>query len=426
MKKLFTVLLMLLVISGAIFASGEKESSAILPGDEGSNGTQSVDNIKLEYYNIKNETEDLMNDLIYKFEKQNPGVQITQTNVPDAEIVLKTRLTTRDVPDIINCYPAAEIYKQCYQMGFLANLDGQDFLNQVPNDVLKMAQADGENFSLPETLSVYGIYIRTDLLKKYNLEEPETYDELINVCKELQKNGIIPFAFSDKDTWTIAQSLERIIGIVNHDSNSEFAKIANGEMDVNASPTLNALANMMIELHKYTYADTLSVSYEQALSDFINGKCAMIITGSWALNTFNQRDSDMEKKVELIPIPNPTGDETFVPINIDTAFAISSTTKYPDMCLKFVDFLAQTENAQIYADEEKTPNIIKGVKFNVDSHKKMTAYVDQGKYVITPATVWPLGLREQIKVPLQKLYMDNDVNEFLSSCGEVITSYYNN
>jgi raffinose/stachyose/melibiose transport system substrate-binding protein len=93
--------------------------------------------------------------------------------------------------------------------------------------------------------------------------------------------------------------------------------------------------------------------------------------------------------------------------------------------MKFLEFLARTDNAQIYADEEKSPNIIKGVQYNVTPHAKMLEYLNRGDIFVTAINFWPAGLREEIRTPVQQLLMVHNIDAFLTSVGKAINKYYN-
>jgi len=411
MKKLLLTIAFALFCLNPVFAQGKSETTS--------------GPVEIEYFNMKSETQDIMAHLISAFEMKNPDIKVIQTNTPDAQTVFKTRLAAHDIPDIVNVYPASNMYKQYFRDGFLANLDGESFLEHIPDATLALSQDDGKNFCLPMTMSVYGIYVRTDLLAKYGLKEPTTYPELIHVCKVLQKNGIIPIAFSDKATWTIGQILERLIGVIDNNSDAEFQRIADGTLSAQDSPILNTFARMMIELHQYSYPDTMAVSYEDSLSDVVSGKCAMVIMGSWALGTMETSDPTIDDRIELIPFPNPTDKKTKVPVNVDTAFAISNTTKHKEACERFLSFLAEKSQAQYYADHEKTPNVVKGVTYSIEPHKQLVEYLAEGNIFLSPVVIWPDGLRDQLKIPAQQLYIDHNVETFLESCGKMIKNYYN-
>ena len=410
MKKFFSTILIFLVCSLS-FAQGTQEEPKAKA-------------VELEFYCQKNEVVEVMTELIDKFEAENPGITVTLTSTPDPKTVLMTRLAAHDVPDIINTYPAEVFYRNLFDEGILEDLTGEPVLNNIQPDTIKMAKYEGKDIAVPMTLSIFGLYVRTDILAQYNLPIPTTYDELISDAKVLKSNGIIPIAFSDKATWTIGQILERSMGIINNDIDGEFRQIASGQLNVKDSKALRAYSEMMIELHEYSYEDSLSVEYETSLSDVATGKAAMVIMGSWALATMETANPDLSDNIVMVPIPNPIG-ETKVPINIDTSYSIASSTKNKAEAIKFLEFLTRTENAQIYCDVDKTPNMVKGVEYHVEPFAKMFKTLQDGDIFLTAVNFWPSGLRDQLVIPAQRLFLDSNIDSFLSSCDSIIKDYYN-
>ena len=408
-KKTLVSISIVLMTTGLVFSAGTKESQQKI--------------VELEYFSQKPEAVPVMDFLIEKFEKENPGITITQTSTPEPSTVLRTRIATNEVPDIINSFPAENMYKNLFKDGYFLDLTNESFLNNIPDSTINIVRYEGKVYALPMTLSVYGIYYRKDIFKKYNLSAPTTYEELINAAKVLKANGVTPFSFANKDIGNIAQRTERLLGVINNTIDEEFRKIARGELNVKNSPSLNAFAEMMIETYKYGQEDSLAIDYETSIADVVNGKAAMTISGTWALGTMRTHNPDIDEIVELIPFPNPVG-KTNVPINVDTSFSISSESKYKQEALKFVEFMSKTENAQIYADREKSPNIVKGVQYNVIPHAKMLEYLANGDIYVTAINFWPTGLREEIRTPVQQLLMDSDVDTFLASIDKAIDSYY--
>ena len=131
----------------------------------------------------------------------------------------------------------------------------------------------------------------------------------------------------------LAQRFERTVGVINNDSDSEFQKIADGEMTAAESPTLAAWCDYNDQILQYANSDHMGMDYDVACADFSNGKGAFMLSGTWMLSTIKQNNPDAD--VSLIAFPNPTGGETKVPINVDTAFSVGETCKDIDICLLY-------------------------------------------------------------------------------------------
>lgn len=408
-KRVVAIIAIIALVATGLFAAGSAEAKP--------------KTVELEYFSQKPEAEKVMDQLIAKFESENPGIKITQTQTPDAATVMRTRIATGDVPDIINSFPAEAMYKNLFADGYFVDMTNQEFLKNVPESTLEIIRHQGKIYALPMTLSVYGIYYRKDIFAKYGLSAPTDYAEMIQAAKVLKANGIIPFSFANKDIGNIAQRTERLLGVVNNTIDDEFRKIGRGELRAQDSKSLRAFAEMMLETLAYGQPDSLAIDYEQSIADVVNGKAAMTISGTWALGTMRTHNPDIDKDIELIPFPNPIG-KTNVPINVDTSFSVSASTKYQEEAMKFVKFMSETENAQIYADLEKSPNIIKGVQYNEAPHAKMLEYLNRGDIYVTAINFWPTGLREEIRTPVQQLLMDGKIDAFLNSMAKAIDKYY--
>ena len=379
--------------------------------------------VELEFYSLKPETVSVMEEIIADFMALNPEIKIALTSVSDSGTVLLTRIATNEMPDILNVYPAEDKYKAMFDDELMVDLTDQAFMANVSDAMLEMAAYNGRQYALPMTLSSYGIYIRTDIFEQLGIQEPTTYAALLEACKTLQANGYDAFALPNKDVGNVAQRLERTIGVLNHTSNEEFKKIASGELDVADSQTIRGFAQMCLDIAQYSTPDSLGLDYESAVADIVNGKAAMMISGTWMLSTMQAANPDIA--VKLIPIPSPLSDELSVPVNIDTSFAVSSSCKYPEQALKFIEYLSRTEVAQKYYEVDGNVNMIKGVTYDKAQHMYMKELMDQGDMFLTQVNFWPTGLREEMRAPGQQLYVDGDIDAFAEAFGAAIVKLYN-
>lgn len=428
-KKVFSILLAVLIVIALSACGSNSSNSSDVPdtSSQGSNTGSDSSNaqdkqVELEFFSQKPECVTIMDEIIGDFMKENSNIKITQTSVADAGTVLLTRIATNDMPDILNTYPAEEKYKSMFDDGQLLDITDQPFMSNVSDVMLEMAAYKGKHFALPMTLSSYGIYYRTDIFEELGIKEPTTYEELMSAAKTLKENGYDAFALPNKDVGNIAQRLERLVGVINNNSNEEFKKIAAGEMKVEDSETIRAFAELCLDLAEYGTPDSLGLDYESAVADIVNGKAAMMISGTWMLATMQSSDPDIA--IKLIPFPSPLSDEVKVPVNIDTSFSIASDTKEPDAALKFLEYMSRTEVAQKYYEVDGNVNMIKGVVFDKEQHMYMKDLMDDGQMFLTQVNFWPNGLREEMRPAAQQLFVDGNVDNFVSAFGEAIMKLY--
>ena len=357
--------------------------------------------------------------VIDAFNAQNPGIRVVLNQIPDTETVMQTRAQTNEMPDMFSC-ATSTMYEIMFADGMIMDLTGQPFLSNVQESTLALAAYEGRNWRLPYSLSYYGLYVRTDIFEEQGLAYPTTWDELMDVCEKLKAAGITPFALPDKTF--VYQRMERMMSYMSEDD-SEFKQIAAGELAAQDSVVLKAYAEASLQLAENMTVESLGAEYTESYQQLLAGQAAMTINGQWSLTTLKDYDPDV--KIALIPLPNPLG-ESKVVISIDTSFCISSSTKHPDECLKFLDFLSQPENAQTYTDIEGSPNVVSGVVLNVPELSYINDVVANGQVCISQNAIWPSGFRKALGSVATDLIIDGDLDAFYEAASEVIDEYYNN
>lgn len=426
MKKIIMLILVIALIASMTIGCGSastKDATSKKPDTKEKESKANSEIVELEFYALKGEVVTVIDEILAAFNAENPNIKITQTSVSDAGTVLLTRISTNDMPDLLNTYPAESKYKVMFDDGMMTELTNEPFMKNVEQEMLDMAQHNGKLYALPMTLSSYGIYYRTDIFEDLGIKEPTTYKELLDACKKLHDAGIDAFALPNKSVGNCAQRLERLTGILNNDSNSEFKKVANGEMAVEDSVTIRSFGQLCVDIAQYSTEDSLGLDYEPAVADIVNGKAAMMISGTWMLSTMKDNAPDI--KIKLIPFPSPLSDELKIPVNIDTSFSLSKKCANQEAGLKFLEFMSRTETAQKYYEVDGNVNMVKGVVFDKDEHMYAKSFMDNGQMFLTQVNFWPTGLREELRPTSQQIFVDNDVDSFVKSFGEVITRVYN-
>lgn len=440
LKKLCAVMAALLVSSSLLMACGGNGSSQGAAEEPESSAAQessseeeeekvqeeaeaSGDEIVLEMLITKTEVVEVMEQIAAKFCEENPGVKIDVVSTDDGRTVVQTRAASNKLPDIMNTFPAEDFYKNMFKEGYFEKITEQDFLGKVNAEALKMTDCEGDYYSVPMSLSTYGIYANMDVLKANGIEDtPSTWEELIADCETLKANGVVGFMLPNKDVGNIAQRFERTAGIINNDTYSEFKKIADGEMEAKDSTTLQTWCDYNEELLKYTAEDHMGMDYDIAAAEFSNGNAGFMLSGTWMLATVKKNNPDAS--VELFAFPHPRGETTKVPVNVDTSFSISSTCADKEMGLKFLEFMTRQDIAQMYCDADGNVSTIEGVEYNIPEHANMKTAVDEGNIFLTAVNFWPNGLREEIRDGCQLFLGDGDRDAFFDSCQEAIETIY--
>lgn len=306
-------------------------------------------------------------DLLYfKGIEKRLNITIEPIAVPKANFQEKLNviLSSGELPDILSLYVdgRATVLKYGPQGAFL-NLSQQ--LDQLPNmkryldkysDVkpYQMLQApDGNIYGAPtvfefNTASAFP-NIRVDLLKKYNISEPKTVDELYQAMKQLkqQNPNSYPLTHVDKGI-SIVKNLAPMFGTVyGIYYNYEKKQFEDGRLTNNFKDQLAWMRKLYAE--KLLDPDFAAASRETFTSNMLNGKSFLFFDAvSWADNLNPEgKKSDPNFEIKTIMQPQYNGVRQKIPANgylrSDNVFAISAKSKQKEAALKLLNWLYSEE-----------------------------------------------------------------------------------
>lgn len=156
-----------------------------------------------------------------------------------------------------------------------------DFKNSFNPGALDNMTFDGKIFGVPQKTDVMGFFYNKAIFDKVGLKIPETWDELLNAIKVLNKNGITPFAQGTKDTWAVwgyYLFFDRYgWGELRQNFLDKKEKFDNPNM-IKAFTRLQDLAKAGAFPKNIT-----TIDYTQMLQMFLGGKAAIYTTGSWQI-----------------------------------------------------------------------------------------------------------------------------------------------
>ena len=199
MKKRVFVLLLCVALVGSLFAQGAKETSGSTSESEGP--------LKISMFYSDNATLPFKSDwLIVQEAQKRANAQIEWEVIPIADYQTKVSLalnTGSNAPDVI-------LYQSITGENASLALNGaivpiSDYSQWTPNfnarvkefgledTVANLELSDGKRYNLPALFDVPfydgGIIIREDLLEKYGLKAPKTFDEFYNVLKVFKQHS---------------------------------------------------------------------------------------------------------------------------------------------------------------------------------------------------------------------------------------------
>ncbi|MCL4415905.1 MAG: extracellular solute-binding protein [Actinobacteria bacterium] len=318
--------------------------------------------------------ENLWWDMIAEFEKLNPDIKVRVwldgNNAYRDKI--KLLIAANDLPDLSVSWGPGYV-EPAIKNG--AVQDWATYLNEDPEWKNKISPAALKSqkrndfevavLPIPGKAIGLGLWVNTELLSKYGLEIPQTFESWLEQIKILKKNEIIPIAYGAKDlwsTWAFNVFLRRYAGGEN--ATEKFDNILAGKEKFNNPDFLKGLNHLKELADTAAFSpNAATIGYAQAQQQFFSGEAAYINTGTWETPMFYEQLGD---KIKFIPVPafsDAIDNSLSFEVTYGEGWQLSSKTqgKKLEAVLKFLKWLPSPENAQKFVD------ISELTAFNVDA-----------------------------------------------------------
>lgn len=345
--------------------------------------------VELEFFQSKREAVTTFNELITKFEAENPNIKVIQNQVPDAETVLKSRLARNNVPDIMGL-GGNYTYGQIAAAGILKDFSNDPYLAKTQLAYQKMLQdlhGKKGHYGIPYTANANTVLYNKDKFAELNLEIPKTWEQFIDTAKKIKAAGGTPFYLTFKDAWTIMIPWNSLAA--NLQGNNFIEKKIAGTTSFQEQ--YKTVAARIYQLLDYGQEDVFGFGYEQGNQAFANGKSFMYLQGVWAINPILNSNPELNLGAFALPAVNNHAQNKLVS-GVDTILTISKNTKYPEAAEKFIHFLLEKENVQYYIDQQMTFSAIKGVFQTDPTVVDLKDYFANGKIAPFPDHYYPSGM----------------------------------
>ena len=307
--------------------------------------------VEIELVQYKPEAVDIFEQLEKEFNETHDDIHLKISSPNDATTILKTRFIREDYPDIIGI--GGDInYSYFVDSGILADLSDYEGLSEVKPayldiiEGLEFVPTEG-TYGLPYVANAAGVLYNKDMFAEHGWEIPQTWDEFISLCEEIQNEGIQPLYFGYKDTWTCLAPWNALaVGLAPSDVCQQVNK---GETTF--SKEYPQVAEKMLELLNYGEDGPFGYGYNDACTAFANGESAMYTIGSYAIPQIKSVNPDMNIGSFTFPANDEESDNV-LNSGIDLQFSVMKACKNKEAAYEVLKYLYDDETIQIYLDDQ--------------------------------------------------------------------------
>ncbi|MEY8336935.1 extracellular solute-binding protein [Lachnospiraceae bacterium 62-35] len=401
------------------------QSNGAATAPEGKEKGEESKQTELNMFFLKPENIDVLEEIAKDFMDEHPDVKITMQHGTKEQLL--SRIATNDIPDVLQTWPSQTLFQNMMAEGLLMDLSDQECVKRMLDTIRTSTKhKDGKDYAVSVTINSGAMFYNQGMFEELEIEEPKTLDDLWTACDKMKEAGITPFACPDKDVSALGNVFDRFIGSnIDHEFYKISEKVAAGEDSYKNHPELKQYLEVYLKIRENTDGNSLGTSPDDMKNAFANGKVGIILGGTYDLSLIQSLNPEL--KVGWMYFPEIIeGVEAWPCGSVDTAVSVSAATKYPEAALEFVEYFVSPEVAQKYADADKNPNLIKGVKVDVPQFETLTKDIEDGKFASMSANEWPPSLRNEVAIHVQQMIMDKDIEAFLGAFDEVTKECYEN
>lgn len=368
-------------------------------------GMASADSTVRFWYHFDN-ADNPMDDLVAKFEGENPGITIEAENIPWNSFYdnLYTSIVGGNAPDAAMVKMFAQ--PRLIEMGALEpigdRIDAWDGKDDLQDNLLNLVQAeDGGSYYLPVQYVALYLYYRTDMFDELGLDVPKTCDEFRDAAIQLTRD-------TDGDGRTDVYGFGFRGGKGGHDHWASFTLSRDGVDLADSIQSDAAVAGTQFVVDLFRKDGVFPPSapndgFQEIIGAFKAGKTAMTIHHIGSANGMVEALGD---KVSAAPVPE-CGGGRWTAFG-DESTAILSSAEDKDAAWKWISFLSEAGNNKLFNEATGQLPVTRTDRANWSQHPKrfVDATVESLPYAhLLPNrtetsdfvnTVWPTAMQRAL------------------------------
>lgn len=312
---------------------------------------------------------DGMKEINEAFEAANPKITI-DFQWSGSFDALTVAVQTDTLPDIF--YAQGNKMTTMQEMarnGYLLALSGEGMdLSRFPQDALDYATVDGELYcSLPGFFDYATIYYNADIFEEYNVSVPNTWDEFVQVCKDLQEAGELPMAYGGNgwlDRYWLMGAMAPAFFDEDMITLNDGGKIEDYSNIKECFDAYRALIDAGYLGKNFSASDMAGAQLA-----FSNGNGAMIVDGTWDKGLYDGMN------IGCFPLPGKDGKKYAQSgLSQSLTYSASSKVESPEAAKKYLAFLSSVEAEQIMYNHVPSIPVVKDLEISDDVIAQAASY----------------------------------------------------
>ncbi len=284
--------------------------------------------------------------LLKKFEENNPGITVKDEILPASTdeqhqfYVINLEGKSSDFDVISMDVIWVPEFARAGWLRDLSNLLPRDKRKEFFPGPMDSVTYKGKVYAIPWYIDTGLLYYRKDLLKKYSLSPPKTWQELIDIARYITSNEEGLYGF----IWQGKQYEGLVCNVLEYFWGNGGDVLKNGKVVINSPENIYALQFMRNLITKYKITPPLVTTAieEPTRHIFGNGRALFMRNWPYAWNIFEREGSPVKGKVGISRLPTFLNKESASTLG-GWQLGINRYSRNPDAAEKLIRFLTSPE-----------------------------------------------------------------------------------
>ncbi len=307
--------------------------------------------VEVELVSYKPEAVGAFEKIAERFNETHDDIHLTIDSPNEAMTILKTRFIREDYPDIVGIGGDSN-YSNFLDADLFMDISDLEEIGMVKQSYLdidkelEFVPQEG-TYALPYAANAAGILYNKDMFDEHGWTIPETWDEFLTLCDEIEAAGIQPLYLGYKDTWTCLAPWNALaVGLTDSDTCNQV-----NMGNTTFTEAYRETAEKIRVLLDYAESNPYAYGYNDACTAFARGQSAMYPIGSYAIPQIKSVNPTMNIDSFTFPA-NEAEEDNILNSGIDLQFCVMKNCENKEAVYEVLRFLYEDETIQIYLDEQ--------------------------------------------------------------------------
>ncbi|NIR51591.1 extracellular solute-binding protein [candidate division KSB1 bacterium] len=325
---------------------------------------------------------------LVEFQKQHPEVKMSYDGnnlysrpVPHS---VPAKLAPDFKADVISSFVGG-VYREFVEKDRIADISNlwkeEGWDDQFPESFKRMVTYKGKQYFVPQAFQFNPIFYRKDIFKKHGWQPPKSWDDLLQLCDEINAAGYSPFTVSAQG-WP--PPVARWFTILNLRLNGpEFhEQVMRGKVAF-TDPKIKNVFQYWAQLFEHNaFSDSSGWNnYQKGIQEITSGKAVMYNLGEWLYESLNDEQKEL---FDFFAVPEINPDVKQAEIVHTYGAFIVSNSRHPRQARALLRFLGSKESQRSNVKELSriNANVMVDQKHYTDVQRRLFEHVKNTEILV--------------------------------------------